>query len=65
MKHVQSNTRPYGPISGALHSYLIELAAQMQALPSEDFEVANRAFKGALAEVERVAELEKYATITS
>jgi hypothetical protein len=59
MEHVQSNTRPYGPISGALHSYLIELAAQMQALPSEDFEVANRAFKGALAE------LEKYATITS
>lgn len=50
---------PSGPISGALHHYLIELAAQMQALPSDAFETANIAYKGALAEVERVAELEQ------
>ncbi|SHI74786.1 hypothetical protein ACQ0P8_04170 [Halodesulfovibrio aestuarii] len=65
MEYAQGSSKSYGPISGALQSYLIELAAQMQALPGEEFEAANIAYKGALAEVERVAELEKYATVTS
>lgn len=65
MEYGQGSLKSYGPISGALQSYLIELGAQMQALPSKEFEAANLAFKGALAEVERVAELEKHATVTS
>ncbi|OBQ46120.1 hypothetical protein [Halodesulfovibrio spirochaetisodalis] len=53
---------PEGPISGALHSYLIEMAAHMQTLPQESFEVASMALKGALAEVARVEELESKIT---
>ncbi|SHI60053.1 hypothetical protein [Halodesulfovibrio aestuarii] len=50
---------PKGPISGALHTNLIEMAVHMQSLPPKSFEVANIAYKNALAEVERVAELEQ------
>lgn len=55
---------PQGPISAPLHRYLIELAAQMQTLPSDAFEKASLALKGALAETDRVAALEEHATVT-
>jgi hypothetical protein len=45
---MESNT-PQGPISGSLHSYLVELAAQIQTLPDDAFEKASAALKGAMA----------------
>lgn len=59
-----TDNKPQGPISASLHHYLIELAAQMQTLSADRFEVANAALKGALAEVERVSELEKHVVVT-
>lgn len=52
------------PISGALRGHLIEIAALMQTLPQESFEMARVAFKGAMAELERVEELENKFTET-
>lgn len=55
---------PKGPISGSLHTNLIEMASHIQRLPSESLERANIAFRNALAEIERVAELESRFTGT-
>lgn len=56
---------PQGPISGALHSYLVELAAQIQTLPDDAFEKASAALKGAMAETTRVSELEQHVTVNN
>ena len=56
---------PDGPISGPLHMYLIEIGSHLQKLPKGSFEDANRAFKGAIAELDRVSHLERNCNVVT